>query len=446
MDLVVEGRAVVRGRLLDAVAIGVRDGRIARVAKSLPPSEAAGAKRVVARRGVILPGAVDGHVHLREPGLEHKETVATGTLAALHGGVTTVLDMPNTVPPTASPKAFEDKAARFAAAARVDWGLHGYVDNECMVFDDLGARPVAYKAYLGGSTHAPSFPPGLLASAARRAAAAGRPLIVHAEHPHQVKEAAADAWDAHGAARPPQAEWEGIAALAAAAPPGARVLVAHCTTAKGLAAARKAGFAAEVSPHHLLLDDRALRDLGPLAKVNPPLRGPKERAALWKAFAAGKADLLGSDHAPHARDEKAAGFAKAPSGMPGVETMLPLLLARAKARAVPLTRVVRAACEAPGRFFGLPKGRIEEGLDADLVLVDLAKARPVRAADLHSKCGWTCFEGHAAAFPHTVLLRGEVALEDGEARDLRGREVRPGPAPAEAAGGAAGKPSSAKRP
>jgi dihydroorotase len=205
------------------------------------------------------------------------------------------------------------------------------------------------------------------------------------------------------------------------------VLVAHCTTAKGLLAAKKAGLRTEVSPHHLLLDDKSLAELGPKGKVNPPLRGPRERAALWKAFAAGKADALASDHAPHTLEEKAAGWAKAPSGMPGVETMLPLMLAKAKSEAVSLPRLMAAAAEGPGRFFGLPKGRIEEGLDADLLFVELSKATRIQASDLHSLCGWTCFDGWPAVFPSVVILRGQVALQDGEEAEARGREVRPLP-------------------
>jgi dihydroorotase len=423
MDLVVAGRAFIKGRLVEA-EVGIAGGRIARIAKSLPSSEARGARRLRLARGVLLPGAVDAHVHLREPGLEHKETIASGTLAALHGGVTTVLEMPNTTPPVATREAFEAKRARFEASAVVDWGLHAMVDASLGAFA-LGGAPVGYKAYLGGSTHAPGLPPERLAEACALAHRVGRPLVVHAEHPARLVPGAGEDWRAHGAARPSEAERDGIAAVAQAAGQ-ARVLVAHCTTAKGLALARKAGLATEACPHHLLLDDRALRDQGPLAKVNPPLRGPKERAALWKAFAQGKVDHLASDHAPHLLAEKAQGFAEAPSGMPGVETLLPLMLAKVKARAVGLGTVVKGAAENPARFFGLPKGRIAEGFDADLVHVDLAQVRPVRAEDLHSKAGWTCFEGLPAVWPRRVVLRGEVALDDGEAWSGRGREVRPG--------------------
>lgn len=425
MDLVVVGKALLGGRLVDC-EVGIAGGRIARVAKSLAPAEAAGARRITVARGFVTAGAIDGHVHLREPGLSHKETVAHGTLAALHGGVTTVLEMPNTRPPTDRPQHFEDKRRWFEGRAHVDWGLHAMVDAELRSFD-LGARPVGYKAYLGGSTHAPGISPGNLGLAARRAHAAGRPLVVHAEHPAGLVEAPGgpDDWQAHGKARPVEAELQGIAHLARLAPERARILVAHCTTAKGLGMARKAGLAAEVTPHHLLLDDRALRDLGPRAKVNPPLRGPKERAALWKAFAEGKATTLGSDHAPHTLEEKQQGFAGAPSGMPGVETMVPLLMAKVKTRALTLPKLMAAAAEGPAQFFGLAKGRIAEGLDADLAVWDLARGRAIADRDLHSQCGWSCFEGHPAVFPTLVLLRGEVALEDGQATGVRGREVQP---------------------
>jgi dihydroorotase len=421
MDLVLEGKAVMRGRIVEAM-VAVENGRIARVAKTLPSSMTARARHV-AVRGVILPGAVDAHVHFREPGLEHKERVASGTLAALHGGVTTALDMPNTQPAVQTRAALEDKQARFEASARVDWGLYAMVDPDLRVFE-LGSDPIGYKLYLGGSTNAPGVAPGSVGAAARRACQTGRPLVVHAEHPDHLEPTLDDA-RAHGAARPPVAEWDAIVALANHVPDGARVSVAHVTTAKGLAAAKRAGLWAEASPHHLLLDERALERLGPAAKVNPPLRGPKDRAALWKAFVAGKVDTLGSDHAPHTREEKALGFAKAPSGMPGVETMLPLMLAKVKAGALGLPTLVRAACAQPARLFGLPKGRIEEGLDADLVVVDLKRVEPIVAARLHSACGWSCFEGEKAVFPRDVWLRGEEALRDGEALPTRGQQVRP---------------------
>ncbi|MCA1812741.1 MAG: dihydroorotase [Halobacteriales archaeon] len=416
MDLVLAGRAWVRGQALPC-EVGVEEGRIARIAKSLTDAERAGAQ-VVRFRGLLLPGAVDAHVHLREPGFPQKETIRTGTLAALHGGVTTVLDMPNTQPPVTDRLAFRDKAERFAQDARVDWGLHALVDPDLRAFA-LGTEPVGYKLYLGPSTHVGGFPMDRLADALSGASLSGRPIVVHAEHPSVLREGRD-----HGNARPVQAEWGAIAALAERAPERITLLVAHCTTARGLKQAKEAGFAAEVSPHHVLLDDGALRDQGARAKVNPPLRGPKERAALWAAFAKGQATTLGSDHAPHTLEEKAAGVEKAPSGMPGVETMLPLMLAKVKARALPLGVLVRAACERPAELFGLPKGRIAPGYDADLVLVETSKVERIRAARLHSLCGWTCFEDWPAVFPQRVWLRGQEALADGEARDVRGQPAR----------------------
>jgi len=422
VDLVVEGRAFVAGRLQEC-SIAVEGGRIARVARTLPSSATAGARRMRVPRGLVLPGAVDAHVHFRDPGATHKEDVASGTLAALHGGTTTVLDMPNTTPPVTTKEAFEAKRARFEAAARVDWALHAMVDPELRSFA-LGGLPVGYKAYLGPTTNADAFPAARLAEALRACSAARRPLVVHAEHPAHLRAAGRDDWRAHGLDRPAEAEWEGIRAVAAAHRGRARVLLAHATTAKGLRLARRAGIGAEVTPHHLLLDEGALRK-GPRAKVNPPLRSASERAALWKAFAAGQGTTLGSDHAPHTLAEKARSYAKAPSGVPGVETLLPLMLAKVAARSLGLGVLVKAASTAPAELFGLRKGRIARGFDADLVVADLRDARRVRAQDLHSRCGWTPFEGHRAVFPRLVVLRGDVALEDGKTQGVRGAEAVP---------------------
>jgi dihydroorotase len=189
---------------------------------------------------------------------------------------------------------------------------------------------------------------------------------------------------------------------------------------------------AGVTPHHLLLD-LARPGLTAFGKVNPPLRAPARRDGLWNAFARGEATVVESDHAPHTVAEKSAAFAEAPAGVPGVQTLLPLLLRQAELRGVDVARVIRAACEAPADLFGLSKGRIEPGFDADLVVFDPRHPVRLRGDRLASRCGWTPFEGWESYAVESHRIRGEPVVEDGAfvGRAGHGRRVRPGaPRPA----------------
>jgi dihydroorotase len=173
-----------------------------------------------------------------------------------------------------------------------------------------------------------------------------------------------------------------------------------------------AGVTTEVTPHHLFLDFS--KPLHAFGKVNPPLRGPEDREALWKAFAAGRIDVVATDHAPHTRDEKEQPFEETPSGLPGVATSLPLLLRQVRAENLSLERFVAATSTRPAEILGVPKGKIEVGSDADLLVVDARNVVKITPRRVRYKCGWTPFEGMEAVFPRTVYLRGERIVEDGE--------------------------------
>ncbi|HEX2066288.1 MAG TPA: amidohydrolase family protein, partial [Candidatus Thermoplasmatota archaeon] len=221
----------------------------------------------------------------------------------------------------------------------------------------------------------------------------------------------------HDLTRPPLAEVEAIydamKALAGLkkAPP---VHIAHIASPDAVQAATAAGFSMGVCPHHLLLDTASTLSHA-YGKMNPPLRSPEARKALWRLFAEGKLPILESDHAPHTQAEKEDTFHAAPSGVPGVETMLPLMLAQAKAGKVDLGTVVEAVTAAPARLLGLAdRGALEPGLRADFAVFDLKAAGKVAAGALHSKCGWTPFEGHGAVFPSHTYLAGQAVVEDGE--------------------------------
>lgn len=414
-DLVIRGRALRAGGL-ERVSIGVAGGRIARVGRRLD-----GDRVQDFGDRLLLPAATDLHVHFRDPGHPAKEDFGTGTLAAAFGGVTAVVDMPNTSPPTSTPAAFEAKLAAAAAKAHVDFGLYAGLTDEPQSARLL-RRATALKGYLGASTG------DLLVrnEAAVRAALAeqartGKLVAFHAEDAACLEaHAAAERHRVDPAvwsdARPAGCEAESIAKLARLRPAGARAHVAHLSSAAGLAALRP-GMTSEVTPHHLLATRDDLAKDGRW-KMNPPLRSRRDQAALWAALRDGRIDCVASDHAPHLPEEKARGVWDAPAGVPGVETLLPLMLAQSRRRRIPLARLVEACCARPAQLGGFAKGRLAPGYDADLLVVDLAAEEHVRADRLHSRCGWSPYEGMPAIFPTHVMLRGEWLIAE---RALVGR-------------------------
>lgn len=414
------GRAWVRGRL-QPVEIGLDDeGRIVRLARNVP-----GGRRIDLADQVILPSATDLHVHLREPGgPEAAEGFSSGTEAAALGGIATVGDMPNTEPPLTSVADVEEKVARARGRLAVDVVVYGEVTTPARVA--ALARVVgAFKLFLSPTTGTADPParssiPALLDAVART----GLALTVHAEEPGAFRSGAPPgtvaAWDE---ARPAAAERAAVDRLLP--PPAAlRLHVAHVTTQATADRLRTAGQSFEVAPHHLLLASDATTD--PRRKVNPPLRREAERAALWEEFRLGRIPHVASDHAPHSVAAKARPFADAPSGMPGVETMLPLLLERVRSGELALETLLRAACDRPARWFGLPQGRLEVGLRARLLVVDFRTRRPIRASALRTACGWSAFEGWPAVFPTRHYLDGELIVEEGAYVGRRiGKIVRP---------------------
>ena len=423
---------------VDGSVVDVRiDGeRIERVATGL---SAGPDERVIDADGrLLLPGAIDAHVHFREPGFSHKETWTTGTRSAAAGGVTTVIDMPNTLPATTTGEGFDAKAAA-AEAAHVDYGINGGVTGDWEP-DALFSRPLCAlgEVFLADSTGEMGVAVDLFADAAGRAADAGLPVTVHAEDETLFDESAREG-DAGGVGRAADADrWSRFRtadaeiamikrAVEVGREAGASIHIAHASTPEGIDAAVAGGATCEVCPHHLYLSRADLDELGTYGRMNPPLRSEERRRAVFERVADGTVDILATDHAPHTRAEKEQGLWEAPSGVPGVETMLPLLLESARQGELGYERVVDLVAHTPAEIFDLgSKGRIEPGYDADLVLVDPAVPREIRGEDTHSKCGWTPFEGRLGVFPELTMVRGEVVYErtPGEGVDRSGdREV-----------------------
>ncbi|USZ69512.1 dihydroorotase [Halorussus salilacus] len=423
--LTIRNATLADGRQRD-VRIDTSAGRIAAVGSTLTES----GRDIDASGKLLLPGAIDAHVHFRQPGFDHKETWETGSRSAAAGGVTTVVDMPNTDPPTVDGESFDEKAA-LAEASYVDYGINGGVTPEWDP-DELFDRPVLAlgEVFLADSTGEMGIEEDLFGEAVERATDEYRVVTVHAEDADLFSEAARaradddyDAWSAYRTAEAEAAAVERAVEVGAAA--DADIHVAHTSTPEGVDAAKAGGATCEVTPHHLLLSREDYDELGTFGRMNPPLRSEERRAALFERVADGTVDIVATDHAPHTREEKAAGIWDAPSGVPGVETMLALLLEEARKGTLSYERVRDLTAANPADIFGLTrKGAVEEGLMADLVLVDPDSSREIRGADLHSKCDWTPFEGMRGVFPELTMVRGNVVYDSGEFGDPVGENVR----------------------
>lgn len=416
MELVIEGECYVSGRF-ERACIGIEQGRIVAISRRLE-----GDQRLDFGSNRILPAAIDSHVHFREPGMTHKEDFSTGSMAALHGGVSCVFDMPNTVPPTDSAAELKDKSRTAASKSLVDFGLFAAVRPGVDIAAMAGLA-VGFKLYMAGTT-GDLLVPSLESVREELAQVAGskKVLAVHAEDEGLRLKNPAKGLNDHLKNRDNACETSGIRKVARAAA-GCRLHICHVSAADSVPLVmRQAGLTSEVTPHHMLLDRD--RSLGTYGKVNPPLRTRRDRQALFLTFRQGGFDTMASDHAPHTTEEKAEDFDFAPSGMPGVETMYPVMLQHVRERHLDLQRVVGGLCERPGELFGVRKGRIEAGYDADLVVVDFKESRWIRADDMYSKCGWTPYEGMSGVFPKAVFVAGELMMKDGErVGERRGRDV-----------------------
>jgi len=420
---VLAGRAWIGGRLQPVEIAIDDDGRIQSVGRVR-----SGGERHDVGQAVILPAATDLHVHLREPGGDG-ETIATGTVEAALAGVTLVGEMPNTDPPVTDIERLEAKAARIPGRAAVDVLLYAAATTASRV-PGLAAEAGAFKIFLSPTTGVDRVPDGAgLHELVEPLLRTDLPVAVHAEEPREFREGSRPTsprgWNAH---RPPGAELAAVRRLLGE-PDRWRLHVAHVTTPAAVELLRGRGCSFEATAHHLLLSEGTGTD--PRFKVNPPLRSEAERAALWAAYCRGEVPCLASDHAPHPAERKALPFDQAPSGMPGLETTLPLLLARVRAGELPLQVLQATACDRPARWFGQPLGRIAPGHRANLIVVDFRARRTLTAASLHAPCGWTAFEGWEGIFPLEHWRDGEPIVEHGEfVGSARGRVVVPEFSPA----------------
>lgn len=380
----------------------------------------------------VLPGAIDLHVHFREPGMDYKEDWDTGTAAAAMGGVTTVFEMPNTFPPTGTPAMLADKFER-ARKARVDFGIYGLLaeDNIDQLEALIAGGAAAFKCFMGNTTgNLPSPSTGAMLEGFEIIARHGHRISLHAEtasimawRQERLMAAGRNAPLDHLAARPAIVAVEAVGRAAALAEwTGARLHVLHISSADELrplreAQARGVDITGETCPCYLMLDSDDYARLGPIIKVNPPVREPHHKAALWAALADGTIGMIATDHAPHAPAEKrnpdiwAAG-----AGFPGVETQMPLMLSAVAAGRLSLEHYVRISSYNPARAFGLLpwKGQITPGAHADLALVDLTAESVIDEAKLQSvRSRITPFHGvPVKGLPMHTILRGRFVMKN----------------------------------
>lgn len=428
-DLVLSGGTVVTGRATFKADVAIKDGLVLAVGApgAMPP-----AQEVVDVQGLhVLPGAIDVHVHFREPGYTHKEDWETGSAAAAMGGTTTVFEMPNTHPPTRSAAELREKQ-QAAGKSYVDFGLYGLLaeDNidELQGLIDAGAN--AFKCFMGNTFgNLPSPCTGAMLEGFEIIAPAGLRISLHAEDAsimawRQARLEAAGRNDplAHIAARPAVVAVEAVARAAVLAEwTGARIHVLHISSAAELAPlaaakARGVDITGETCPCYLLLDSRDYARLGSIIRVNPPVREAFDSEGIWAALHSGVVDMIATDHAPHTPEEKQKNrIWDADCGFPGVETQMPLMLTQVAAGKLDIQHYVRLSAEAPARAFGLwPwKGRVEAGAHADIAVVDLNRRETIRASALHSRGKVTPFEGtEVQGVPVHTLVRGRFVQRD----------------------------------
>ncbi|MGA9599887.1 MAG: dihydroorotase [Methylocystis sp.] len=401
--------------------VGVRGGKIAEIGDL---ARASAAERVDCAGLHILPGVVDTQVHFREPGATHKEDLETGSRAAVLGGVTAVFEMPNTKPLTTTAGDLADKVARAKGRMHCDFAFWvGGTHENARDIPELEREPGAagIKVFMGSSTGSLLVADDagiaeILSHTRRRAA-------FHAEDEARLKERAslrvAGDPSSHPVWRDAQTALLATERLLRIArEKRALVHVLHVSTAHEMAllASHKDIASVEATPHHLTLSDADYLRIRTLAQMNPPVRDATHRERIWRALQQGVVDILGSDHAPHTLDEKGKPYPESPSGMPGVQTLVPIMLDHVHAGRLTLQRLVDLTSAGPARLFGMAgKGRVAAGYDADLTVVDLKRRKTIRNDWIASRCGWTPYDGReVTGWPVGTFVRGAKVMWEGE--------------------------------
>ncbi len=423
-DLLINGGTVVTPNGTEQTDVAVLDGRIAAIGNLANGS----AETTIEAKGLyVLPGIIDSQVHFREPGLEHKEDFESGTKAAVAGGVTGVFDMPNNKPSITDVESYTNKFRGIRGRTWCDYGLYvGATAENAEELAGLELLPACcgVKVFMGSSTG------DLLVDdedALLRVLHGGRRRVaVHCEDQARLQDRRliAESSDGNVAQHPVWRDEQtafratstviGLARLASR-----RLHILHVTTAQEMdfLGGHKDIVTVEVTPQHLTLAaPDCYSDLGTLAQMNPPIRDASHRDRLWRAVRDGIVDVIGSDHAPHTLAEKSQSYPDSPSGMPGVQTMVPIMLNHVNAGHLTLERMVGLLSTNPARIFGIArKGQVAVGYDGDFTIVDLNAERTITADWLLSKCGWSPFtDKQVTGWPVATVIRGQLVMMQGE--------------------------------
>lgn len=407
-------------------AIGIEEGKIIAIKKTVPSPE----KSYDLKGLIVLPGLIDVHAHLRDPGFTYKEDFSTGTRAAAAGGFTTILDMPNTNPPTNTVKAFKQKLEIAYKKSIIDFGFHAGVGKLPDIKPLSRLKPASFKIYMDLVTD------DLLEDYFKEISEQTNiPISLHAEDMAIVEKCTqkekqeSNQTEAYARARPPEAETIALEkAISLALKFGLDLHICHLSTRKSLeiiqqAKRRGCRLTCEITPHHLFLDSSYLRKYGNLAKTNPPLRKRRDKLFLNDL---NLIDMMGTDHAPHALLEKKKSVWEAPPGIPNLETCLTLLLTQINKGKLSFNQVKRVMCENPAKRFRLKgKGFIKEGMDADLVIVDLKREGQIDPQEFHSKAKYSPFKGFKTkGMPIMTMVRGKVVMKEGILRENKGQWIK----------------------
>jgi dihydroorotase len=420
-DCILAGATVVNQDGAAQRDIGVTAGKIAEIGDLYAASAG---ERLDCRGLHILPGVIDSQVHFREPGLTHKEDLETGSRAAVIGGVTAVFEMPNTDPLTTSAEALADKVKRATGRMHCDFAfwVGGTHDNVADI-PELERLPgaVGIKVFMGSSTGKLLVPDDagvleILKRTRRRAA-------FHSEDEPRLNERK----DLRVAGDPSSHPvWRDVATalrsterlIRLAREARAQVHVLHISTREEIALLQEAKDVAscEATPHHLTLSADDYARLGTKLQMNPPVRGPEHRDGVWRGLTQGVIDVIGSDHAPHTLEEKAKPYPQSPSGMTGVQTLVPIMLDHVAAGRLTLQRFVDLTSAGPARIFAMVgKGRIAAGYDADFTVVDLKRRETIRDSWIASRSAWTPYDDKTVTgWPIGTFIRGRKVMWDGE--------------------------------
>lgn len=411
--------------------VAIAQGKIQEVASEITES----APQEIKGEGfILLPGVIDPQVHFREPGLEHKEDLFTASCACARGGVTSFLEMPNTRPLTIDQAAMDDKLQRAAQKCLVNYGFFVGATGDNLEALQTVNPACGIKIFMGSAHGA------LLVSEEETLepifAQGSRLIAVHAEDQARIvqrKKQFQGATDpaVHSQIQDNQAALNATKlALKLSKRYQRRLHILHLSTAEEAQLLREdkpSWVTAEVTPQHLLLNTEAYQKIGTLAQMNPPLRSRYDNEVLWQALLDGVLDLVATDHAPHTLEEKAKGYPHSPSGMPGVETSLALMLTQAKMGRCTIAQVSHWLSTSPAKAYNIPnKGAIAPGYDADLVLVDFNHYAPVLREKIVSKCGWSPFEGwNLTGWAQTTIVGGQIAYHQGKLfTEVRGKALR----------------------